>query len=191
MVRSFSSDAPPRALLEHLFDSALRAPSAGNARGVGWLVLTDDERRQRYWERATDESWRRGAARFAGLSAAPVIALSLASPGIYLARYAEADKAGSGLAHEAGWPVPYWYGDAAFSTMTLLHAVHDVGLGACFLGAFRHSSDVLDEFRIDPSWRLFGAVLIGYPDGSDHRSRSLDRPGGAPRLYFDTFDVPG
>ena len=109
-----------------------------------------------------------------GLSRAPVVLLSYASPGAYAARYAEPDKSDPRLA--AGeWPVPYWFGDAAFAVMTVLLGAVDAGLDACVLGNFRGR-------RTSPSaWPcrgrcLFCAVPLGYPDGDDHRSASLGRP---------------
>ena len=81
--------------------------------------------------------------------------------------------------------VPYWFGDAAFSTMTLLLGATDAGLGRCFLGNFRGEVALLGALGVPAGWRLFGAVLVGHPDGQDHRSPSLDRPGpsAADRLH--------
>ena len=69
--------------------------------------------------------------------------------------------------------------------MTLLLGAVDRGLGACFLGCFRGEAALLDALGVPAGWRLFGAVLLGRPDGSDHRSASLDRPRGpaAARLH--------
>jgi len=177
MVRSFADRPVDPDLVDGLLDQALRAPSAGNTRGTAWLVLAGADQTAGYWAHTTTEEWRARSSRWAGLSRAPVVALSLASPPSYLARYAEADKAGSGLdAAEAAWPVPYWFGDAAFATMTLLLGATDAGLGACFLGNFRGEATLLGALGVPDGWRLFGTVLLGHPDGDDHRSPSLDRP---------------
>ena len=59
-------------------------------------------------------------------------------PTAYVARYAESDKADPALGEGAHrWPVPYWFGDAAFGVMSVLLGAVDAGLGACLLGAFR------------------------------------------------------
>jgi len=191
MVRSFAAEPLEPGLVERLIADALRAPSAGNTRGVAWLVLQGDQTTL-YWEHATSPDWRRRSPRFPGLSRAPVVALALCSPDAYVTRYGEPDKLGSGLGPpdlgeggEAAWPVPYWFGDAAFSTMLLLLGAQDAGLGAAFLGNFRQETEVLSVLGVPPGWRLFGTVLLGKPDGGDTRSRSLDRrPGpGAGRLH--------
>ncbi len=181
MVRSFS-DAPVDAqALQKALDGALHSPTAGHTRGVAWLVLEEPQDRAAYWEATTDQAWRERSSRWLGLSRAPVIALSLTSPDLYLARYGESDKSGSGLDLDPGqWPIPYWFGDAAFSTYALLLGVAAAGLGAGFLGNFRGEREALDQFEVPPDWRLFGSVLIGHPDGLDHRSKSIDRPGPTP-----------
>ena len=192
MVRSFSDRHIDPSLVTDLMSDALRAPTAGNTKGADWLVLEGPDQTAAYWDHTTTEEWREGSRRWPGLSRAPLVALSLASPPAYVDRYGESDKAGAGLGPaEAGgggpgaWPVPYWFGDAAFSAMTLLLGATAAGLGACFLGNFRGEGPLLDALGVPRDWRLFGAVLLGHPDGADRRSPSLDRPGpsDADRLH--------
>jgi nitroreductase len=187
MVRTFAPDPLDPALVADLLEEALRAPTAGNAGGTAWLALEGPAQTATYWDHTTTGEWRRRSRRWAGLAPAPVVALSLTSPTSYLERYAENDKAGSGLgarreatadtreAVEGAWPVPYWFGDAAFATMTLLLQATDRGLAACFLGNFRGERPLLQSLAVPPTWRLFGAVLLGHAGGPDPRSRSLDR----------------
>jgi hypothetical protein len=107
--------------------------------------------------------------------------LSYASPDAYVARYAENDKSASGLgAGTHQWPVPYWYGDAAFGIMAVLLGAVDAGLGACVLGNFRGEESLAASLCVPNGWRLFGAVLLGWPDGDDRRSKSLDRIAPSP-----------
>jgi nitroreductase len=177
MVRSFSTAAVEPALVDRLVDAALRAPTAGNTGGTAWLVLQGPEQTATYWDAATDEAWRNSARRWEGLRRAPVILLAYTSPAAYVARYAEPDKAEAGLGTgESSWPVPYWYGDAAFGVMTILLGAVDAGLGACMLGVFRGEADLARRLGVPAGWRQFGAVVLGHPDGLDHRSPSLDRP---------------
>lgn len=178
MVRSFSDEPLDRRVLDELLALALRAPSAGNTRGTSWVALAGAEETERYWRHVTTPDWRRRSRRWEGLSRAPVVALALASPDAYLARYAEPDKEVSGLGHSAdAWPVPYWFGDAACSVMSLLLLATDAGLGACFLGNFRGEGALMAELGVPTGWRLYGAVLLGHADGLDHPSPSLGRQG--------------
>jgi nitroreductase len=184
MVRSFATEPLDAALVDRLLADPLRAPSAGNTRGVSWLVLTGPET-EVYWRHATTEAWRRDSDRYPGLSRAPVVALSMCSPAAYVERYGEADKASSGLGPPesggggaAAWTVPYWYGDAAFSVMALLLGATANGIATAFLGTFRGEEPLLAALGVPGGWRLFGTVLLGRPDGRDHRSPSLARPPG-------------
>jgi nitroreductase len=175
MCRSFSDEPLDRSVVDRIVASALRSPTAGNARGVSWVVLEGHEETSVYWETTTDDEWRsRNGAWAAGLRRAPVVLLAYASPAAYVARYAAPEKADAGLG--AGcWPVPYWYGDAAFGVMTVLLGAVDVGLGACILGAFRGERALATRLAVPPDWSLFCAVALGRSDGQGHRSRSLDR----------------
>ena len=212
MVRSFRADPVAPDLVDRLLADALRAPTAGNTRGVEWLVLQGPAETGAYWAATTTAAWRATSRRWPGLSRAPVVALALTSPAAYVERYGEPDKASTGLGPvpagpggddagqgedpaggerrgggpgeappgraQAAWPVPYWFGDAAFSAMTLLLGATAAGLGACFLGNFRGEGELLRVLGVPDGWRLFGTVLLGLPDGGDHRSASLDRRGG-------------
>lgn len=185
MVRSFADRPLDPAVVDRLLAASLRAPTAGNTRGTAWLVLSGPGETASYWRDTTTADWRRRSRRWAGLARAPVVALSLASPDAYVARYAEPDKAAVAVAGDdpalgadaAAWRVPYWFGDAAFATMTLLLGATDEGLGACFLGNFRGERQLLADLGVPGGWQLFGAVLLGHPDGADHPSASLARPG--------------
>ena len=179
MVRSFTTDPVEKAVLDRILESALRSPTAGNTGGTAWVVLEGPEQTAVYFDATTDAQWRDelpGLVR--GLARAPVVLLAYSSPEAYVARYAEADKAAAGLgAGEAAWPVPYWIGDAAFGVMAVLLGAVDAGLGACILGTFRGEAELARRLGVPAGWRLFCAVVLGHPDGGDHRSASLDRPG--------------
>ena len=72
------------------------APSAGKTQG--WhLVVLEGEETSRFWD-ITLPTMRRGSFRWQHLLDAPVIALALADPRAYTARYAEPDKQATGLA---------------------------------------------------------------------------------------------
>jgi nitroreductase len=188
MVRSFATDPIDPALIDLMVEAALRAPSAGNTAGTSWVVLTGESETAVYWSATTDAEWRATSPRAEGLRRAPVILLAYASAEAYVSRYAEADKARADPrlgSSEVAWPVPYWTGDAAFGVMSVLLAAVDAGLGACILGNFRGEEALAGALGVPASWRLFCAVPVGYPDGNDHRSRSLSRaiPGPDERIH--------
>jgi nitroreductase len=179
MCRSFADDPVDATVLEGILAGALSGPTAGNTQGTSWVVLQGTPQTATYWDATTDETWRtQNPEWFSGLARAPVVLLAYASPAAYVARYAEPDKGDTELgARPEAWPVPYWYGDAAFGVMAVLLGAVDAGLGACVLGNFRGEDELSSGLGVPAHWRLFCAVLIGTPDGKGHRSASLDRGG--------------
>lgn len=175
MVRSFSTQPVERALLDRLLTDALRAPSAGNSQGRDLIVLEGPEQTARFWD-VTLPSERRDGFAWPGLLRAPVLVLPLADASRYVSRYAEPDKASTGLGRdEDAWPVPYWTVDTAMVVMSLLHGVVDAGLGALFFGIFRDEARLLESLGVPDGHRPVGAIAIGHPDGADGVGRSSGR----------------
>jgi nitroreductase len=175
MVRSFSADAIDPEVLDALLHAARRAPSAGHTQAAELLVLEGPTETARYWDATLPEP-RRSSFRWQGLLRAPVLVVVLTRPRSYVERYAEPDKAGTGLgAGEAAWPVPYWFVDAGMVAQNLLLAATDAGLGACLFGPFDDEPAVLAALRVPHGWRAVATVALGHPDGLDGPGRSAGR----------------
>lgn len=175
MVRSFDGRPVPAAEVDRLVDLARRAPSAGNTQACAFVVLEGADT-ARLWD-VTLPAERRASFRWPGLLAAPVVIVPLVSPPAYVTRYAEHDKAATGLgAGEAAWPVPYWWVDAGMAVHGLLLAAVDAGLGALFYGLFDHEEAALAALGVPAGWRAAGAVAVGWPDPEGEvPGRSVDR----------------
>jgi nitroreductase len=179
MTRAFDSRPIEADVLDGLVDLASRAPSAGKTQG--WhLVVLEGADTELFWD-STLPAVKRDSFRWQHLLTAPVIALPLADSKAYVDRYAEPDKAQTGLgAGASAWPVPYWTIDASMAVMTLLLAAEDVGLGALFFGVFRGERELRQRLGIPPGLELLGAVALGYPaaasgDPSSGPGRSAGR----------------
>ncbi len=183
MVRAFGPDpdAPAPvdpALVDGMLDAARRAPSAGNTQAVRFLVLDTPAAVAGYWD-LTLPAARRATFAWPGLLVAPVLVVVLVDPGAYVARYAEADKAATGLGAGAdAWSVPYWWVDGGAVVQNLLLAVVDAGLGACFFGLFAHEPAVLAAHDVPEGWRAVGTVALGHPVAAapERPGRSARRP---------------
>lgn len=172
MCRNFLPDPLPNGLVPELLDQARRAPSAGNSQAVEFWVVTDPEQ---YW-RLTLTPERRAEFPWPGLLVAPVLVVVLTNPERYLERYAEADKAHTGLGNSTdAWPVPYWWVDAGMAVQTLLIAATSADLGSCFFGAFEHELAVVEGLNIPEGRRVVGTVALGYA-AEDRPSSSATRP---------------
>lgn len=176
MVRAFDGRAVPGDVLDRILDLAVRTPAAGNTQGLDLVVLEGTET-ERYWEVSLPPD-RRGSFPWPGLLRAPVLLVPVADPSAYVERYAEPDKAATGLGTTAdAWPVPYWYVDTAFAAMVGLLAAVDEGLGACFFGQFEHEPALKAALGIPADRRPVGTIALGYADPhEDRRSFSATRP---------------
>ena len=175
MVRAYDGRPVDRAVLGRVLDAARRAPSAGNSQGLDRVVLAGPEETARYWDVALPAGPDREGFRWQGLLAAPVLVLPVVAAEAYAARYADADKAGSGLGSVEAWPVPYWFVDGGAAVENLLLACVAEGLGACFFGQFDHEADVLAALRAPAHLRAVGTIALGWP-APDEPGRSSSRP---------------
>ncbi|MGK2950151.1 MAG: nitroreductase family protein [Acidimicrobiales bacterium] len=174
MVRAFTQQPIPPSVVDGLVDLARRAPSAGHSQGWAFVVLAGVEQTARYWD-VTLPPERRSSFRWPGLVGAPVLIVCLVRPDTWVERYAEPDKASTGLgAAEEAWPVPYWWVDAGAAVEHLLLGAVDAGLGACFFGLFDHEAAVLAALGVPAGWRAVGTVALGHP-APDEPGRSADR----------------
>jgi nitroreductase len=179
MVRSFTDAPVAPDVVDGLIDLARRAPSAGNSQGMAYVVLAGADT-SRYWDASLPPD-RRSTFAWPGLVAAPVLVVVLVRPGAWLERYAEPDKAATGLGGGEGeWPVPYWWVDAGMAVEHLLLGAVAADLGACFFGLFDHEPEVLGALGVPDGWRAVGTIALGYP--------APDEPGlsaGRPRPVLD------
>jgi nitroreductase len=191
MTRAYRPDPLPNGLLDDLVDLAARAPSAGKTQG--WrLVVLEGADTQRFWD-ATLPAERRATFRWQGLLDAPVIALPFADPQAYLDRYAEPDKAATGLGSGTdAWPTPYWTVDAAMAVMTFLLAAEDAGLGALFFGVFRGEAELRRALSVPDRLELLGAIALGYrAPGAPGRSAARARRTADEIIVRGGFDAGG
>lgn len=185
MVRDFTDDAIDDEILRNILDAARRTPSAGFTQGLDWIVLSTPSQTSRFWDCTLPTEERSGFA-WPGLLRAPVIVLPLADRRAYLDRYAEPDKAHSGLGEgEAKWPVPYWDVDAGMASMALLYAAVDAGLGALFFGIFRNEAQLLADLGVPADVRPVGAIAIGHPTEEAQRGRRQGSPSRRARRPLD------
>jgi nitroreductase len=180
MVRAYETRPVDAAALDRVLGAARRAPSAGNSQTIDLLVLTSADDRARFWELSFPIPEARARFRFQGMFDAPVVIVPIIEPDAYARRYAQPDKAGTGLDELEAWPAPYWWIDGGAAVMNLLLAAVDEGLGALLFGLFVHEEQILRAFGVPDGHRALGAVTVGHPvpdepgRSSGRARRSLD-----------------
>lgn len=165
MSRDFRDEPLPKGALGRVVEAAVRGPSAGFVQAVEWLVLEEAADRRRFFEATCDPAFLADPGEMAGLFRAPAVLVPAADAAAYAARYAEADKAASGLAGRPAetWQVPYWLVDAAFGVMLALLAAEDEGLGALFFRLHAEPAALEAAFGIPAGRAYIGAVALGLP----------------------------
>jgi nitroreductase len=163
MVRDFEPTPLAPGQLDQLLDLARRVPSAGYSQGFEFIVLEGPRHTARYWDNALPHD-QRATFPWPGLLHAPALVIPVAHADAYVSRYAEPDKARTGLgASIDAWPVPYWHIDTGMAVMTLLLAATNAGLGALFFGMFHGRDAVLRELGVPEGYEPVGVVAIGHP----------------------------
>ena len=190
MERDFD-DRPVPAALDALLDQARppRRPATPRAR-PSWSSRAPAQT-ARYWDLTLPPS--RAGFRLARASSRP--GAGDARWPAYVDRYAEPDKAASGLGGDAGaWPVPYWHVDAGMAVQTLLLGAVDAGLGACFFGLFDHERPSMRPLGVPEGWRRRrhrGTGSRSPTTGPLGRRPGPARRGRAPRRLVTPGVVPG
>jgi nitroreductase len=182
MVRAFDGRPVSPELVDSLLDLGRRAPAAGNTAEARSFLVLEGAQTARYWD-VTFPAARRESFRWPHLIDAPVLVIALVRAAAYVERYAEPDKARTGLGEgEDRWPVPYWWVDGGMAVEAILLGAVDAGLGALFFGIFDHEHELLAELGVPDGWRALGTIALGWarsdePSPSPSPSLARPRPG--------------
>ncbi len=134
-VRRYLPREVPKEVILEVLDAARWAPSAVNRQPWRYVVVTRAELRQELCRRAGP-----GPLRWRHLAEAPVVIAVLADPA-------------AGRWHLI---------DCAFAGQNLMLAAHALGLGSCWIGAFREAA-VRGTLGVPDRLKVAGLVTLGYP----------------------------
>ena len=140
MVRKFRPDPVSDEVVRRIVRAATRAPSAGHTQPWSYVVVRDAAIRRRLARAALGQMF---------VAEAPVVLVPCADRARSRARYgAKGDH--------------YAVVDMAFSSLLLLLAVVEEGLGACFVGAL-HEDQVAEILALPESVLPLAVVPVGVP----------------------------
>jgi nitroreductase len=170
MVRRFDQRPVPSDVVDRILDIGRRAPSAGFAQGLEFLVLDTPDAVATFWETTRDPAFGWDAERTE--HGPTVLILPLPDARRYLQRYSQPDKIDFGMDQEANWPVRFWEIDTAMAAMLILLAAVDEGLGGWFFGITHGERQLLDLFGVPDHLRPIGIVGLGYRAADEEPSGS-------------------
>lgn len=141
-VRRFTADPLPDGCEAKLLQAFLWSPSGGNAQPWHVRVVRDNEQKQRLCKAALSQQF---------VADAPVVYVVCA----------DLDRAFKAY-RQRGVDL-YCLQDTAAAIQNLLLAAHAMGLGACWVGAFRERS-VAEILELPEHLRPIAVVPVGIPD---------------------------
>jgi nitroreductase len=160
MVRRFDQRAVPVATMDRVLEAGRRAPSAGFAQGVDFLVLDTPEAVASFWDITRDPEFGWDPE---DIAVGPtVLVLPIPDARRYTDRYAQPDKIAFGMDDATNWPVKFWEVDAAMAAMQMLLAAVNEGLGGWFFGITHGERELLDRYGVPEGLRPIGILGFGY-----------------------------
>lgn len=140
-IRAFTNEEVSKEEVRRLIDAARHAPSAGNIQPWEFVIVRDPQRKRRLAVAALDELF---------IEEAPVVIVVCAN------------EAQSGMGYGARGVSLYCLQDTAAATQNMLLAACALGLGTCWVGAFREE-DVRKVLKVPRGVRPVAVVPVGHP----------------------------
>ncbi len=161
-IRAFKKQPVSDEAIKTLLDAAGCAPSAGNIQPWEFVIVRDQQIKEKLAEAALDQEF---------IKDAPLVIAVCA------------DEKRSALGYGNRGRTLYCLQDTAAATQSILLAAYSIGLGACWVGAFNE-----DEAKIilkaPDGIRPVALIPLGYPDESPRQRgrRFLNQI-----VHYDTF----
>ena len=143
-VRKYSEKGVSASAIEKILESAIQAPSAGNAQDWEFIIVREEKNKKALSEAAFNQDF---------IVQAPVIIVVCSNLERITERYGER---GRGL---------YSIQDTAAATQNLMLAAWDKGIGSCWVGDFNEQA-VKEALILPEVIRPLAIVPLGYPQGT-------------------------
>jgi len=164
MVRAFRQEPVDDETVSRILRNAWRAPSAGHLEPQDFIVVRDSRVKHRLAEAALQQYF---------IEEAPVVIVVCADTRRNIGRYGERGKSFYSII------------DASFASFIILLSVVDLGLGACFVGAFEDDK-VANVLGLPKEVRPVGIIPIGRPA---EKPRRLSRLPLERRVHLNKYGV--
>jgi len=161
-IRSFKSEDVPDEYIKKILEAARWAPSAGNIQPWEFIIVKNPETKREIARAALNQTF---------IEEAPIVIVVCA------------DESRSSWAYGSRGANLYCIQDTAAATENMLLAACALGLGACWVGAFRED-EVKRVLKIPRGLRPVAIVPMGYP---------AERPNPPPKrrlediIHYESF----
>ena len=139
-VRGYQDKDIPQETLEEILDAARLAPSARNKQQWKFIVVENEEIKQKLVSAANDQ-------KFVGEASVVIAGVAL-----------EPD-------HKMSCEVPAYAVDLAIALDHITLAAQDNGLGTCWIGAFSQQK-AKEVLEVPEEYKIVGLMPLGYPADS-------------------------
>jgi nitroreductase len=143
-IRAYKKQALPPGVIEKLIEAARLAPSAGNAQPYEFVIAEKAETKQRLCKASFNQQT---------LQEAPAVIVVCADG---IRAYQSYGERGKNL---------YCIQDTAAAIQNILLTAYSMGLGTCWIGAFREQ-EVKKVINAPQNMRPIALISVGYPDES-------------------------
>jgi len=140
-IRAFKNVDVPEETVEKLIDAARWAPSAGNIQPWEFIIVRNEETKRRLAEAALNQTF---------IEEAPVVIVACA------------DCQCSSMGYGSRGATLYCIQDTAAAIQNIHLAATDMGLGTCWIGAFREEL-VKKLLKIPDGVKPVAIIPVGYP----------------------------
>ncbi|MHC1695060.1 MAG: nitroreductase family protein [Eubacteriales bacterium] len=151
-IRSFTDKEVTKEQLDTLLEAAMLAPSGGNRQPWHFYVITNRDVKAQIIERSCHQSW---------IMSSQALIVVCAIPELSGVKYGDR---GRGL---------YCIQDTAAAVQNVLLCAADMGLGACWCGAF-DEAELSDILGLPESSRPVALIPVGYPAATASMPRRRD-----------------
>lgn len=141
-IRAFKSQEIPEETINKLIEAACWAPSAGNIQPWEFIIVRNNEIKRRLVEAALGQEF---------IAEAPVVIVVCANE--------ERSARGYGLRGKT----LYCIQDTAAAIQNINLAAYSLGLGTCWIGAFREE-EAREALKIPNGIRPVAMIPVGYPN---------------------------
>lgn len=141
-IRAFKNQDVPEEIIKKLIEAARWAPSAGNIQPWEFVIVRKPETKRRLAAAALSQTF---------IEEAPVVIVVCANENRSMQGYGMRGK------------TLYCIQDTAAAAQNILLTAYSLGLGACWVGAFREE-EAREILKVPHGVRPVAIIPVGYPD---------------------------